>query len=80
MGKDQPRAIIRNVLVVLAYTMHIKFQGHWSIDSGVEDFFSIYGHSGHVGHMTQDHLNTCPFLKALEPDYNRHSSFRGDVV
>ena len=35
---------------------HTKFQDHRSIDSGEEDFekvFSIYGHGGHVGHVTQ---------------------------
>ena len=35
---------------------HTKFQGHWSIGSGKEDFFkvfTIYGHGGHVGHVTQ---------------------------
>ena len=36
--------------------LHTKFQGHWSIDSREEDFlkaFTIYGHGGHVGHVTQ---------------------------
>ena len=36
--------------------LHTKFQGHWSIGSGEEDFlrfFIIYGHGGHVGHVTQ---------------------------
>ena len=36
--------------------LHTKFQGHWSIGSGEEDFFkvfTIYGHGGHVGHVTQ---------------------------
>ena len=35
--------------------LHTKFQGHQSIGSG-EDFFkvfTIYGHGGHVGHVTQ---------------------------
>ena len=34
--------------------LHTKFQGHRSIGSG-EDFFkvfTIYGHGGHVGHVT----------------------------
>ena len=33
-----------------------KFQGHRSSGSGEEDFFkvfTIYGHGGHVGHVTQ---------------------------
>ena len=36
--------------------LHIKFQGHWSIGSGEEEFFkvfTIYGHGSHVGHVTQ---------------------------
>ena len=36
--------------------LHTKFQGHQSIGSGEEDFFknfTIYGHGGHVGHVTQ---------------------------
>ena len=35
--------------------LHTKFQGHRSIGSGVEDFlkvFTIYGHGGHLGHVT----------------------------
>ena len=36
--------------------LHTKFKGHRSSDSGEEDFFkvfTIYGHGGHVGHVTQ---------------------------
>ena len=36
--------------------LHTKFPGHWSIGFGEEDFlrfFTIYGHGGHVGHVTQ---------------------------
>ena len=36
--------------------LHTKFQGHWSIGSGEEDFFKvfiIYGHGGHLGNVTQ---------------------------
>ena len=36
--------------------LHTKFQGHWSIGSGEEDFFKVftlYGYGGHVGHVTQ---------------------------
>ena len=36
--------------------LHTKFQGHWSIGSGEEDFFKVftlYGHGGHLGHVTQ---------------------------
>ena len=57
MGKGQPRVIISITLVGLPYTMlHIKFQGHWSVGSGEEDFFkvfTIYGHGGPVGQVTK---------------------------
>ena len=36
--------------------LHIKFQVHRSSGSGEEVFFkvfTIYGHGGHVGHVTQ---------------------------
>ena len=36
--------------------LHTKPQGHWPFGSGEEDFwsvFTIYGHGGHLGHVTQ---------------------------
>ena len=36
--------------------LHTEFYGHQFIASGEEDFFkyfTIYGHGGHVGHVTQ---------------------------
>ena len=33
--------------------LHNKFQGHRYIGFGEEDFFTIYGHGGHGGHVTQ---------------------------
>ena len=35
--------------------LHTKFQGHRPFGSGEEDFFkvfTIYGHGGHLGHVT----------------------------
>ena len=35
---------------------HTKFQGHRSFGSGEEDFLRflfIYGHGGHLGHVTR---------------------------
>ena len=58
MGQGQPREIIWTILVVFTYTMlHTKFQGHWS-DSWFWrrrffKVFTIYGHGGHLGHVTQ---------------------------
>ena len=37
--------------------LHTKPQGHWPFCSGEEDFlrvFTIYGHGGHLGHVTQN--------------------------
>ena len=60
--------IIYIVLVVLVYTMlHTKFQSHQSIGSGEEDFlkvFTIYGHGGHLGHMT---LLICIYFIPMHP-------------
>ena len=47
MGQGQPREIIWTILVVLTYTMlHTKFQGHWSIGSGEEDFLRFLPYMG----------------------------------
>ena len=47
MGQGQPRVIICIILVVLPYTMlYTKFQGHWSIGSGEEDFFRFLPYMG----------------------------------
>ena len=35
--------------------LHVKFQDHRTSGSGEEDFFmvfTIYGHGGHLGHVT----------------------------
>ena len=47
MDQGQPRVIIWTTLVVLPYTMlHTKFQGHWSIGSGEEDFLRFLPYMG----------------------------------
>ena len=47
MGQGQPRVIIWTTLVELPYTMlHTKFQGHWSIGSGEEDFLRFLPYMG----------------------------------
>ena len=46
--------------------LHTKFQGYWSTGSG-EDFlkvFTIYGHGGHIGHVT---LRVCTNFYSLSP-------------
>ena len=47
MGQGQPRVIIWTILVVLPYMMlHTKFQGHWSMGSGEEDFLRFLPYMG----------------------------------
>ena len=47
MGQGQRRVIIWIALVVLPYMMlHTKFQGHWSMGSGEEDFLRFLPYMG----------------------------------
>ena len=49
MGQGKPRVILCTPLVVLPYRMlHTKFQGHWSIGSGEEDFLRFLPYMGMV--------------------------------
>ena len=50
--------------------LHAKFQDHITFGSGEEDFksfFNIYGHGGHLGHVTWAiYINFCsPLPKRL---------------
>ena len=67
--------------------LHTKFQGHRSIASAEEDFFkffTIYGHGGHLGHVTRTiwtiFRSPDPWRLHMKLGYNRPSSFRGEVV
>ena len=45
--------------------LHTKFRGNWSIGSSEEDFwrvFTIYGHGGHLGHVTSIMSSNFHFL------------------
>ena len=47
--------------------LHIKFQGHCSAGYGEEDSlkaFTIYGHGGHIGHVT---LTVCIYFIPSAP-------------
>ena len=47
--------------------LYTKFQGHWSVGSGKEDslkVFTIYGHGGHIGHVT---MTVCKYFHSLSP-------------
>ena len=47
MGQGQPNVMICTILVVLQNMMlHTKFQGHWFIGSGEEDFFRFLPYMG----------------------------------
>ena len=62
--------------------LHTKFRGNRSTGSRVEDFyglFTIYGHGGHLGHVTSIMSSVFDFI---EPESfhtkfgsERHSSF-----
>ena len=45
--------------------LHTKFHGNRPAGSGEEDFkrvFTIYGHGGHLGHVTSIMSSDCHFL------------------
>ena len=56
IGQGQPRVIIwTNYDGLESPMLHTKFHGNRSAGSGEEDFwrvFTIYGHGGHLGHVT----------------------------
>ena len=67
--------------------LHAKFQDHRTSDSGEEDFlrfFTIYGHGGHLGHVTWTiNINfRSPFPRGLhiEFGFDLPSGFRGEDV
>ena len=67
--------------------LHTKSQGHQSSGSGEEDFwrvFTIYGHGGHLGHVTRPIWTNFrfPILRSLHMKYefNWPSSYGGEDV
>ena len=62
--------------------LHTKFHGNWPAGSGEEDFFkvfTIYGHGGHLDHVTSITLTNFDFLvpESFHTKFSseRHSSF-----
>ena len=62
--------------------LHAKFQDHRTSGSGKEDFqrfFTIYGHGGHLGHVTSIMSSDLYFLipESFHTKFgsDRHSSF-----
>ena len=67
--------------------LHTKFHGNQPACSGEEDFlrvFTIYGHGGHLGHVTWTiYTNFCfPFPRRLHIKFGFDwpSGFRGEDV
>ena len=67
--------------------LHAKFQDHRTSGSGEEDFlrfFSIYGHGGHLGHVTWTIYTNfrSPFPRRLHIKFgfDWSSGFRGEDV
>ena len=67
--------------------LHAKFQDHWTSGSGEEDFlkvFAIYGHGGHLGHVTLTIYTNfrSPFPRRLHIKFGFDwpSGFRGEDV
>ena len=65
--------------------LHAKFQDHRTSGSAGEDFFkvfTIYGHGGHLGHVTWTiYINFCsPFPRRLHIKFgfDWSSGFRGE--
>ena len=62
--------------------LHTKFSGNWPASIGEEDFlrdFTIYGHGGHLGHVTSIMSSNFNFLvpESFHTKFgsDRHSSF-----
>ena len=67
--------------------LHTKFRGNGPAGSGEEDLFkvfTIYGHGGHLGHVTLTiYTNFCsPFPRRLHKKFGFDwpSGFRGEDV
>ena len=67
--------------------LHTKFRGNWPAGSGEEDFlkvFTIYGHGGHLGHVTWTIFTNfrSPFQRRLHIKFGFDwpRGFRGEDV
>ena len=66
--------------------LHTKFRENRPASSGEEDFlrvFTIYGHGGHLGHVTQKPRTKChsPYSRRLHINFgfDRPNGFEEDV-
>ena len=67
--------------------LHTKFHGNRPAGSGEEDFikvFTIYGHGGHLGHVTwtiyTNFRSLFPLRLHIEFGFDWPSGFRGEDV
>ena len=65
--------------------LHTKFRGNQLAGSGEDDFlrgFTIYGHGGHLGHVTRIMLTNFHFLvpKSFHTKFSWPSSFLENLV
>ena len=67
--------------------LHAKFQDHRTSGSGEEDFlrfFTIYGHGGHLGHVTWticiNFLSPLPRRLHIKFGFDWPSGFRGEDI
>ena len=67
--------------------LHDKFQDHRTSGSGEEDFFkvfTIYGHGGHLGHVTWtiyiNFLSPLPRRLHIKFGFDWPSVFRGEDI
>ena len=67
--------------------LHTKFRGNRPAGSGEGDFlrfFSIYGHGGHLGHVTRtiytNFGSPCPRRLHIKFGFDWPSGFRGEDV
>ena len=83
IGQGQSKVIIWIILLGLWYPMlHAKFHGHCTTGSGEEvlEVFTIYGHGGHIGHVTGT-VKTyfCFWRLHMKYGYNKFIGFWGNV-
>ena len=75
-----------NFVELQSLMLHTKFQNHWPSGSGEKDFkgFSIYSHSGHLGHVTLNiyinFLSPFPRMLHMKFGFDWPSGFRGEDV
>ena len=60
--------------------LHTKFRGNLHAGSGEEDFFTIYGHGGYLGHMTSTCIMSSDFISLYLKAFVKNLVQIGKVV